>query len=362
MRENGKMKGAYAVKRKWIYLLAVCLGAGILIGFWQYREHEGQRQTKKNSIRIGVLLYRGDDTFIGTLRTGLEDKAKEYEQKTGIKVKLDILDSKGSQNTQNSQVERLISLGCDALCINSVDRSSASIIIDKAMDAGTPVVFFNREPVEEDMNRWEKLYYVGADAKESAVLQGAVLVDAYRKDSRTLDANGNGLVSYVLLEGETSHQDSLIRTEWSIQTLKDGGVPLEKITGGIANWDRSQASALMEQWLKEYPGQIELVVSNNDDMALGAIDAMNRAGIGANSIKVVGIDGTPVGIKALEEGTLFATVESDKESYAQAIFDIAWSLSLGQDPKSVVPLVNGKYYWCPQKVLTQEEAKMLKNK
>ena len=81
------MKGAYAVKRNWIYLLAVCLGAGILIGFWQYREHEGQRQTKKNSISIGVLLYRGDDTFIGTLRTGLEDKAKEYEQKTGIKVK-----------------------------------------------------------------------------------------------------------------------------------------------------------------------------------------------------------------------------------------------------------------------------------
>ena len=78
------------------------------------------------------------------------------------------------------------------------------------------MVFFNREPVEEDMNRWEKLYYVGADAKESAVLQGDILVDAYRRDSRTLDANGNGLVSYVLLEGETSHQDSLIRTEWSI--------------------------------------------------------------------------------------------------------------------------------------------------
>ena len=70
-------------------------------------------------------------------------------------------------------------------CINSVDRSSASIIIDKAMDAGTPVVFFNREPVEEDMNRWEKLYYVGADAKESAVLQGDILVDAYNQDTRT---------------------------------------------------------------------------------------------------------------------------------------------------------------------------------
>ena len=72
----------------------------------------------------------------------------------------------------------------------------------------------------------------------------------------TLDENGDGLFSYVLLEWVSSHQDSLIRTEQSIQTLKDGGVPIERITGGIANWERSQASALMEQWLSEYPGEI----------------------------------------------------------------------------------------------------------
>ena len=74
-------------------------------------------------MRVGVLLYRGDDTFISTLRTALEKQAKEYEQGTGIKVTLDIMDAKSSQNTQNSQVERLISLGCDALCVNIVDRS-----------------------------------------------------------------------------------------------------------------------------------------------------------------------------------------------------------------------------------------------
>ena len=132
-----------------------------------------------------------------------------------------------------------------------VDRSAASGVIDKAMEAGIPIVFFNREPVEEDMNRWDKLYYVGADPRESAVLQGQILVNAYQENPRTLDENGDGLVSYVLLEGESSHQDSLIRTEQSIQTLKDGGVPIERITGGIANWERSQASALMEQWLSE---------------------------------------------------------------------------------------------------------------
>ena len=150
----------------------------------------------KTSIRIGVALYRGDDTFISTVRAALEERAKAYEQETGIKVVMDIVDAKLNQNTQNSQVERFISLGYDALCVNIVDRSAASIIIDKAMDAGIPVVFFNREPVEEDMNRWEKLYYVGADAKESAVLQGAVLVDGVDVRDYSLKnlRNGVGMV------------------------------------------------------------------------------------------------------------------------------------------------------------------------
>ena len=314
---------------------------------------KGPEKTKrKNSVRIGVLLYRGDDTFISNLRAAIEEKAKAYEQETGIKVTLDIMDAKGSQNTQSSQVDRLIALDCDALCVNIVDRSAASVIIDKAIAGNKPIVFFNREPVEEDLNRWEKLYYVGADAKESAVLQGQILVDAYREDPEILDRNGDGQVSYVLLEGETSHQDSLIRTEWSIQTLKDGGVPLEKITGGIANWERSQASAIMEMWLREYEDQIELVICNNDDMALGAIDAMDREGIAQGFIRVVGIDGTPVGQEALKSGKLFGTVESDKDEYARVIFEIAAELSAGRDPGEKIELVNEKYYLCPQRPLT----------
>ena len=345
------------MKKRRIYgglLILLALAAGIA-AWLIYQYMQNREAPPKTSIRIGVALYRGDDTFISTLRAAMEEKAKEYEQRTGIKVTLDIVDAKLNQNTQNSQVERFISLGCDALCVNIVDRSAASIIIDKAMDAGIPVVFFNREPVEEDMNRWEKLYYVGADAKESAVLQGNILVDAYKKSPSSLDLNQDGLVSYVLLEGESSHQDSLIRTEWSIQTLKDGGVPLEKLTGSIANWERSQASALMEQWLSEYPGQIELVISNNDDMALGAIDAMKREGILTGSIKVVGIDGTPVGQEALKNGELFGTVESDKEQYAKVIFDIAASCAMGEPIPPQIALDNGKYYRCPQIALTQQK-------
>lgn len=309
----------------------------------------------KKSIRIGVTLYRGDDTFIGNLRTVLEEKAKAYEQSTGIKVNMEITNAKGSQSTQNDQVERFISVGCDVLCVNIVDRSDASTIIDKAMAAGTPVIFFNRQPVEEDMNRWEGLYYVGADAKESAVLQGNIVVEGYKKNPEAFDLNGDGVVGYVLLEGEASHQDALIRTEWSIQTLKDGGVPIKKITGKIANWERSQASALMEQWLNTYKDEIELVISNNDDMALGAIDAMERKGV--TGIQLVGIDATIPGKEALEEGKLFGTVESDKDSYAGAIFHLAAAKALGQDVNTVIPLQDNKYFWCEQRAITREDIK-----
>ncbi len=335
------------MKRCFILLSSLWLCAASLLAGCSGKENAGE----KNSIRIGVSLYRGDDTFINNIRGELEKCAKEYEKETGVKVNLDIQDAKGSQNTQNDQVERFISLGCDVMCINPVDRTAASVIIDKAMAADIPVVFFNRQPVEEDMDRWDQLYYVEAAAKESAVLQGSIVVDHYRENPESLDLNGDGVVSYVLLEGESSHQDALIRTEWSVQTLKDGGIPIEKLTGGIANWERSQASALMEQWLEKYPGQIELILCNNDDMALGAIDAMERAGI--TGISVVGIDGTTPGLEAVESGKMMGTVSSNKELYAGAVFGIASSRALGEEIPAGIELEEGKYFKCPQQIVVK---------
>lgn len=313
----------------------------------------GAAPEKKHAIRIGVSLYRADDTFIGNIRSELEKRAKEYEQETGIKVTLDIQDAKGNQYVQNKQVERFISLGCDTLCVNPVDRTTSSGIIDAAAAADIPVVFFNRQPVEEDMDRWDRLYYVGADAKESAVLEAEIVADQYEKDPASMDKNGDGVISYVLLEGESNHQDSLIRTEWSVQTLKDRGVPIEKITGGIANWERSQASALMEQWLELYPDTIELVLSNNDDMALGAIDALDRAG--GKKISVVGIDGTTQGQDAVQSGKMLGTVSSDKTGYANAIFMIAAAAGMGEPIPGEITLDKGKYYWSRQNNVVKEK-------
>lgn len=339
-------------RTKVVWFLTVLILMGV---FWLGGCSNENQQAEKRSIRIGVSLYRGDDTFINNVRAELEQKAKSYELETGIKVTLDIQDAKGNQNTQNNQVERFLSLGCDVLCINLVDRTNAAVIIDKAIDADVAVVFFNRQPVDEDLNRWEGLYYVGVDAKENAVLQGQIVIDVYREDPAALDLNGDGVISYVLLEGESSHQDSLIRTEWAIQTLKDAAVPIERITGGIGNWERSQGSALMEQWLQTYPDEIELVISNNDDMALGAIDALDRLNI--KGINLVGIDATVPGLEAVQNGRMLGTVSSDKAIYADAIFTIAAARALDQDVAAQISLEDGRFYWTPQKVVQKSDYK-----
>ena len=112
------------------YQTAAAAAAILLIGLGAAGCGGEEQETEKTSLRIGVSLYRGDDTFINNIRQELEACAKEYEQETGTKVRLDIQDAKGSQYTQNDQAERFISLECDALCINLVDRTAATNIID----------------------------------------------------------------------------------------------------------------------------------------------------------------------------------------------------------------------------------------
>lgn len=91
----------------------------------------------------------------------------------------------------------LLKKECDLACINLVDRTDASIIIEKAKSNHVPVIFFNRELVEEDLERWEELYYVGADAFESGQLQGEILVEQCEQDFVSIDTNGDGILQYV---------------------------------------------------------------------------------------------------------------------------------------------------------------------
>lgn len=336
------------------YILAFITMVGMGFAIWFYITFYVNYDSKKvENIRIGVAAYKTSDAFISTILSSMEEIVKRYEQDNGVKIRLDISDGKEDQMIQNTQIEKYIDLDYDVICVNMVDRTMAAAIIDKAKSAEIPLVFFNREPVEEDMFRWDQIYYVGADAKESGILQGEIVAEIYHKGIEEIDKNGDGMIQYVILEGESGHQDSLIRTEWSVQTLKNAGIKVEKLVGGIANWDRNQGRGLVKKWIVEYEDQIELIISNNDDMALGALDILEEMGI--KNVAIVGIDSIPQAVEAIKQGKMLGTVVNDNQIQAKSIFDIAYALAKNQEVEQYVELEDEKYVWVKQYKRTKEE-------
>ena len=296
------------------------------------------------SIRIGVSVYDQYDTFVSEMINHFNEYASEVSASmdSNVSVNIDVYNAAASQTTQNNQVKTMLGDGCDIICVNLVDRTEPVTIIDMAEKKDVPVIFFNRELVEQDLERWDKLYYVGAKAFESGIMQGEMAADIFKNDPEA-DKNGDGVFQYIVLEGEADHQDAIVRTEYAVSTITDQGVPVEKLGYAIANWNRAQANTKMSQLLTEYGDQIELVLANNDDMALGAVDAMKAAGIDQAEWPVIlGIDGTDVGLAALKNGEIRGTVYNDKEGQAEKMFDLAFCLARGL-PLDDLGLEDGKY-------------------
>lgn len=327
--------------------------AGILLGALLLAGCGKEKETP--TVRIGVALYQQEDTFISTVVQQLEQLARAEEQHRGIKINLNLADARSSQSAQNEQVDRFLQQGYDVICVNLVDRTAAAVIVDKAQAAEVPVIFFNREPVEEDLDRWSQAYYVGSPAATAGTLQGKIVLDAWREDAEAIDRNGDGILQYVMLEGEPGHQDALMRTEYSVKALMTAAVPVEKLANDNANWERGQATLRMEQWLQEFGDAIEVVFANNDDMALGAIDACLQAGMTPEELPfIVGVDATPPALEALADGTLDGTVQNDAAGQAAGILALISALTQGQDPADVMELTDGTYFWLDYTTVTQE--------
>lgn len=304
-----------------------------------------------NTLRIGVALYTQDDTFISSIVQNLEKLAQQNENEN-LKINITIMDGKSNQTTQMEQIDQLIRRGCNFLCVNIVDRTAASVLIDKAKEADIPVIFFNRQPVAEDMERWEKAYYVGSKAEEGGKLQGQIVLDAWLNNKNIYDKNNDDTIQYVMLEGEPAHQDTLLRTEYSVKTLTDNDIKVEKLASDSANWSKSQAINKTNEWIKEFNNNIEVVFANNDDMALGAIDAFTNAGL--DIPLVVGVDAIPSAIDAIKHGTLYGTVKNDAYGMASTMLDLI--LKLYNDEKIDLKLQDEHYLWLQYEIITIKNA------
>lgn len=301
--------------------------------------------------RIGVLIYNATDTFMTNVFTYLQDAA------VGV---ADILykDSQNMQTLQNELVEQLLKDEVDALIINPVDRTAAVYLIRMIRPYGVPVVFVNREPLYEDMIEYDKAYYVGNDPTQSGILCGELLTDYFDLHPEA-DKNGDGVIQYIMIKGEPGHQDTELRTQQSVKTLKNAGYTLEKLGEDTAMWERSLAKDKMAGFLSTYGDRIECVICNNDEMALGAIEALKAAGYYTDGrfMPVVGVDATNPALAAIEENTLLGTVLNDAESLSDASLKLALLLIEEADINEdsfPYPVGPGGYVWTESRKITRE--------
>ena len=273
--------------------------------------------------RIGVTIYKYDDNFMSVVRKDIEKEAKNSPD-----VQLLMNDSQNSQSTQNDQVDVMVAKGVKAMAINLVDPAAAAVVISKAKANDIPVVFFNKEPSAKALASYDKAYYVGTDSKESGVKQGE-LIEKQWKANAAWDLNKDGKIQFVLLKGEPGHPDAEARTKYVIETLNKDGLKTQQLHMDTAMWDTAQAKDKMDAWLSGPNGnKIEVVIANNDAMAMGAVEALKAHN--KSSVPVFGVDALPEALAMVKSGAMAGTVLNDAENQAKATFDMAKNLAAGK--------------------------------
>lgn len=281
-----------------------------------------------DKVKVGVCLYKFDDTYISTVRQELE----AIQKNNSDKVEFTFYDGKGDQATQNDSIDTLIEKDVDLLLVNLVDTGAAQTVVDKIKAADIPVVLFNREPVTTDaLKSYEKSVFVGTNAKEAGILQGEILKNVWNADKAAVDKNGDGKIQYVMLKGEPDNPEAVARTQYSVSTLNDAGIPTEELALQVCNWQQDAAQNAMEAWFAKFGDKIEVVIANNDGMAQGAIAALNAQGYNngdkAKTIPVVGVDATAAAQDLISKGYMTGSVLQDAPAMAKALYECGLNLA-----------------------------------
>ena len=263
--------------------------------------------------KIGVSMDKFDDNFLTVLRNGMSDYAK-----TVPGVSLQIEDAKDDVSKQLSQVQNFIANKVDAIIVNPVDTSATPAITKLAAEAGVPLVYVNRLPADLDQ-LGPKASAVVSDEKESGTYEAQQIC-------KLLGGKGDILV----IEGQLSNQAAVQRTKdvhEVIATPECSGIKI--VAEQTANWDRTQGQNLMTNWLSKGM-KFDAVVSNNDEMAIGAIQAMKAAGVDTKKAIVGGVDATQDALASMKAGDLKVTVFQNAAGQGKGAVDTALALASGK--------------------------------
>ena len=282
---------------------------------------------------IGVSMALFDDNFLTVLRNGMIDYAESRDD-----VEIQVEDAQNDVGKQLNQIQNFIASGVDGMVINPVDTDATQAMTNAAEQAGIPLVYVNRMPVNVD-ELPDNQAFVGSDEKESGTLQT-------QEVCRLLQEQGVEEAEILVLMGELSNQAARMRTQDIRDVIATDECSFITIAAEqTGNWVRIEGQDIMTNWLSSGI-EFDAVVSNNDEMAIGAIQAMKAAGMSMDDVIVAGIDATQDALAAMEAGDLDVTVFQNAAGQGKGAVDAALSLARGDDVDQKV--------WVPFQLVTPE--------
>ena len=272
--------------------------------------------------KIGVSMAVFDDNFLTVLRNGMTDYAKSQKD-----VSLQVEDAKNDVAKQLSQIQNFIANKADAIIVNPVDTSATEAMTKLAADAGVPLVYVNRQPIDVD-KLGPKAAFVASNEADSGTLETQQIC-------KLLGGKGDILV----MEGQLSNQAAVQRTKDIHDVIAtDACKGIKIVAEQTAEWDRTKAQNLMTNWLSKGL-KFDAVIANNDEMAIGAIQAVKASGGDTKKLIIGGVDATQDALASMKAGDLKVTVFQDAAGQGQGAVDTALKLIKGDkvDPKVYIP-------------------------
>ncbi len=280
---------------------------------------------------VGVSMSRFDDNFLTVLRNGIQS----YADSEGHDIQIE--DAQDDVAKQLDQINNFIASGVDAIIVNPVDTSATQAMTDAAAAAGVPLVYVNRQPINLDTLP-DNQAFVASNEVDSGTLETIALCDNWA-------AEGKSEVNVYVMQGQLSNQAAVQRTQDIYDVIEAGKckVTVNVIDQQTANWSRDEAQNLMTNWLST-GAAFDGVIANNDEMAIGAIQAMKAAGIDMASVQVGGVDATQDALAAMQAGDLDVTVFQNAAAQGSGSLDAAVKLARGEAVDQAV--------WVPFELVT----------
>ncbi|MDP9839750.1 ribose transport system substrate-binding protein [Neorhizobium huautlense] len=279
--------------------------------------------------RVGVSMTSFDNPFLTILLNGMRGEAA----KAGT-VELLAEDAQLDPSKQLNQVQNFIANGVSAIIVNAVDGDATAAITRAASDAGIPLVYVNHPPAELDSGMTKGTAFVGSDERQSGTMEAQAAC-------KLMGGKGKA----VILMGPLENHAALVRTKDVEDNFAKPDCNIEILEKQTANWNRTQAQDLVSSWMTAGL-KFDAVIANNDEMAIGAAQALKAGGISMKDVVIAGIDATPDGIAAMKAGDLDITVFQNATKQGEVAVQTAVKMAAGEDTEQTL--------WVPFELVTPE--------